>query len=81
MGSLWLQRQFARRLPLDVLALHGGQVLGQALRAGRGRGCMAVARSAAASGDALGDVAADVEVELDGQVGLVECLPGMAESF
>jgi hypothetical protein len=34
-----------------------------------------------ASGDTLGDVAADVEVELDGQVGLAECLPGMAESF
>jgi len=42
---------------------------------------LGVARSAAASGDTLGDVAADVEVELDGQVGLAECLPGMAESF
>jgi hypothetical protein len=44
-------------------------------------GGIGVARSAAASGDTVGGVAADVEVELDGQVGLPECLPGMAESF
>jgi hypothetical protein len=29
----------------------------------------------------LGGPAADVEVELDGQVGLAECLPGMGEGF
>ena len=29
----------------------------------------------------LGGPAADVEVELDGQVGLAECLPGMGKGF
>jgi hypothetical protein len=49
------------------------------LRTDRAR--LGSALHAAASGDTFGDVAADVEVELDGQVGLAECLPGMAESF
>ena len=32
-------------------------------------------------GACLGGPAADVEVELDGQVGLAECLPGMGNGF
>jgi hypothetical protein len=81
MGSKGAAVRSRAAVPLDVLALHRSQVLDQALRADRRREWARRCTQRGSSGDTLGDVAADVEVELDGQVGLAECLPGMAESF